>query len=98
MSDATTLGVWVRRFLLEYLVGERNLAHNTQCSYRDTLVLLIPFVAAKLNKPLERLTVIDISADLARLFLTHVEESRKMFHRNPKPKIGCASRTSPLCG
>ena len=77
MSDATTLGVWVRRFLLEYLVGERNLAHNTQCSYRDTLVLLIPFVAAKLNKPLERLTVIDISADLARLFLTHVEESRK---------------------
>ena len=77
MSDATSLGVWVRRFLLEHLVGERNLARNTQHSYRDTLVLLLPFVAAKLNKPLDRLTPIDLSADLVRLFLTHVEESRQ---------------------
>jgi hypothetical protein len=30
MTDATKLGPWVRRFLLEYLVGERNLARNTQ--------------------------------------------------------------------
>ena len=37
MSDAISLGVWVRRFLLEHLVGERNLARNTQRSYRDAL-------------------------------------------------------------
>jgi site-specific recombinase XerD len=77
MSNATSLGVWVRRFLLEHLVGERNLARNTQRSYRDTLVLLIPFVAAKVNKPVDRLTSIDLSADVVRLFLTHVEESRQ---------------------
>ena len=59
MSNAT-LGVWIRRFLLEHLVAERNLARNTQRSYRDTLVLLIPFVAAKLGKPLDRLTPIDL--------------------------------------
>jgi hypothetical protein len=29
----------VRRFLLEHLVAERNLARNTQRSYRDTLGL-----------------------------------------------------------
>jgi integrase/recombinase XerD len=77
MSDTAFLGVWLRRFLLEHLVGERNLARNTQRSYRDTLVLLIPFVAAKLNKPLDRLTPIDLSADVVRLFLTHLEESRQ---------------------
>ena len=77
MSDATSLGVWVRRFLLEHLVGERNLARNTQRSYRDTLVLLLPFVAAKLNKSLEKLTPPDLSADVVRLFLTHLEESRQ---------------------
>ena len=77
MSDATSLGTWVRRFLLEYLVEERNLARNTQRSYRDTLVLLIPFVAAKLKKAVDRLTAIDLSADLARLFLAHLEESRQ---------------------
>jgi len=76
MSNAT-LGVWIRRFLLEHLVAERNLARNTQRSYRDTLVLLIPFVAAKLGKPLDRLTPIDLSPDIVRLFLAHLEESRQ---------------------
>ncbi len=37
------LGPWIRRFLLEHLVGERNLARNTQRSYRDTFCLLAPF-------------------------------------------------------
>jgi integrase/recombinase XerD len=32
MKDLTLLGPWVRRFLLEHLVGERNLARNTQHS------------------------------------------------------------------
>jgi integrase/recombinase XerD len=76
MSDATLLGVWVRRFLLEHLVGERNLARNTQLSYRDTLTLLIPFVAGKCNKAMHRLAIVDLSADLVRLFLTDLEESR----------------------
>lgn len=77
MNDLTMLGSWVRRFLLEHLVSERNLARNTQSSYRDTLTLLIPFVAGKLNKPIDRLTVVDLSADLIRVFLTHLEESRQ---------------------
>jgi len=34
MTNETLLGPWVRRFLLEHLVGERNLACNTQRSYR----------------------------------------------------------------
>ncbi len=77
MSDLTMLGPWVRRFLLEHLVSERNLARNTQRSYRDTLTLLIPFVAAKRSKPVDQLRVIDLSADLVRVFLTHLEESRQ---------------------
>jgi integrase/recombinase XerD len=71
-----TLGVWIRRFLLEHLVAERNLARNTQRSYRDTLVLLIPFIAAKVGKPLDRLMPIDLAPDIVRAFLAHLEESR----------------------
>jgi integrase/recombinase XerD len=77
MSDASLLGGWVRRFLLEHILGERNLARNTQRSYRDTFTLLIPFVAGKLHTTVDRLTVIDLSADLLRLFLVHLEESRQ---------------------
>jgi integrase/recombinase XerD len=29
MNDTALLGPWIRRFLLEYLVGERNLSRNT---------------------------------------------------------------------
>lgn len=77
MSDLTLLGPWVRRFLLEHLIAERNLARNTQCSYRDALTLLIPFVADKLHRSVDRLTLVDVSADLVRLFLADLEQSRQ---------------------
>jgi hypothetical protein len=45
MSDATLIGPWVRRFLLEHVIADRNFARNTQVSYRDALVLLLPYVS-----------------------------------------------------
>jgi site-specific recombinase XerD len=77
MNDLTLLGPWVRRFLLEHLIAERNLARNTQLSYRDALTLLIPFVSGKLHRPVDRLTVVEVSADLVRLFLADLEQSRE---------------------
>jgi integrase/recombinase XerD len=77
MTKTSLLGPWVRRFLLEYLVSERNLTRNTQCSYRDTLRLLLPFVAQQTHRQVDRISVFDVSPDLVRLFLRHLEESRK---------------------
>jgi site-specific recombinase XerD len=77
MNDLKLLGPWVRRFLLEHLVAERNLAQNTQRSYRDALMLLIPFIADKLHQSVDRLTLVEISADLVRLFLMDLEQSRQ---------------------
>jgi site-specific recombinase XerD len=76
MRDHSLLGPWVRRFLLEYLVAERNLARNTQVSYRDTLTLLLPFVSRLTTTPIERLTVHDVSPDRVRAFLEHIERER----------------------
>jgi len=61
---------------MEHVIAERNLARNTQRSYRDALTLMIPFVAGKLRQAVDRLTVVDVSADLVRLFLTELEEAR----------------------
>jgi integrase/recombinase XerD len=77
MKDSTLLGPWVRRFLLEHVVAERNLARNTQHSYRDGLALLIPFVARSLKKTVDRLHVDDVSADLVRRFLADIETTRQ---------------------
>ncbi|MCY4503548.1 MAG: hypothetical protein OXE57_18560 [Alphaproteobacteria bacterium] len=48
---SSALGTWVKRFLMEYLPTERNLAINTLRSYRDGLTLLLPFVAERCRKP-----------------------------------------------
>ncbi len=77
MTETSLLGPWVRRFLLEYLVSERNLARNTQRSYRDTLKLFLPFVARQTHQQVDQIAVFDVSPDLVRLFLRHLEEGRK---------------------
>lgn len=76
MTDSTLLGPWIRRFLLEYLVRDRNLRENTQHSYRDCLALLLPFLANKVGQSVERLTIEHLSADHVRLFLHYLEEER----------------------
>ena len=76
MPDKNLLGPWIRRFLLEHLVSERNLARNTQCSYRDTLTLLVPFAMKKIGKPADRLTVEQLTPQIVRTFLSHIEEGR----------------------
>ena len=74
--DRDLLGPWIRRFLLEHLVAERNLARNTQVSYRDTLALLLPFVSQRAGVAIDRMAVDAISAEAVRAFLTHLEQDR----------------------
>ena len=82
MSKISTLGLWLERYLLAHIVTERNLARNTQKSYRDTFKLLVPFASTKLRKPDHRLSVRDITSELVLQFLTHLEDDR-----------GCSAQT-----
>ncbi len=82
MSEARTLGLWLRRFLDEHVVIERNLSQNTVRSYRDAFMLLLPFVSAKARKSPDRLAVEDLSSERVRQFLAHLEEDR-----------GCSAQT-----
>jgi integrase/recombinase XerD len=77
MNNRSALGPWIKRFLMEYLIAERNLAQNTQRSYRDAVRLLVVFTAAKMQKKVDELLIPDIDADLLRNFLRHIEEKRK---------------------
>jgi integrase/recombinase XerD len=77
MTDTTKLGSWVRRFLLEHLVSERNLARNTQRSYRDTLALLVLFIAAKVHKQIDQLNIDHLSPENVQQFLQDLEQTRR---------------------
>jgi integrase/recombinase XerD len=103
--DRTLIGPWIGRFLLEYLVAERNLARNTQASYRDTLVRLLPFIARATKRPVDRLSVEDLSSRVVRRFLEHIEKDRgcsgatrnlasEPFIRSPNSSARTARNTS----
>lgn len=76
MSEIRTLGPWLKQFLSEHVVTERNLSVNTQASYRDTFILLLPFVSGKVRRPVDRLTVEDLAAKRIRQFLSDLEDNR----------------------
>lgn len=76
MIDRNLLAPWVRRFLLEHLVDERNLARGTQISYRDALTLLLPFVSRQSRVAVDRLSVGELSPVAVRQFLEYVERQR----------------------
>lgn len=74
MSDLVS--PWVRRFLVEYLIGERNYSTNTQKCYRDTFVLFLPFAAKRGRCAVDQLDLAQIKPKLVREFLRHLEQAR----------------------
>jgi integrase/recombinase XerD len=76
MAQTPLLGPWIRRFLLEHLVRERHLARNTQASYRDTLVLLLPFASQEVKQPIDHLAIDQLSPEVIQRFLGHLEQER----------------------
>ena len=76
MANEHQMGPFVRRFLLEELVADRNLSPNTQKSYRDTIRLLFGFVGEHCATGPTRVTVELLDAALLRRFLTYLEDER----------------------
>ena len=88
MTGSKLVGPWGRRFLLEHVVGERNLSVNTQRSYRDMPTLFLPFAAKQSKKAIDRLEVMDLSPDLVRSFLNHLEQERECSHCTRNQRLG----------
>jgi integrase/recombinase XerD len=70
------MGPWIRRFLVEYVIGERNYSPNTQHSYRDTFRLLLPFASRRSRCTVDRLPLDRIRPKLVREFIRHLEQVR----------------------
>ena len=75
MPKTKLIGTWVRRFLIEYMLIERELSTNTQQSYRDTFRLLLPEVAKAKRKALDKLLVEDLTSALVKAFLLGLEKT-----------------------
>lgn len=76
MKAELLLAPWIRRFLLEHILKERNLSINTQRSYRDTMILLLQFLAKELQKQPGELGVVDVTGSRLQAFLCYLEQRR----------------------
>ena len=70
------VGPWVRRFLIEYVIGERNYSSNTQHSYRDMFRLFLPFAAKRSRCTTDQLPLARINPKLIREFTRNLEQVR----------------------
>lgn len=70
------VGPWVRRFLVEYVIGERNYSANTQHSYRDMFRLFLPFAAKRCRCAMEQLPLVQVRPVVVREFTRHLEQVR----------------------
>ncbi len=72
----TDLARLIRAFFCQRLIQQRNVSHQTVCSYRDTFRLLLRFSEQQLGKPAVDLQLVDIDASLVLAFLGDLELQR----------------------
>lgn len=75
-NEQCFLSPWMKRFLLEYLISVKNLSRNTQQSYRDTFRIYLPYLANKIKKSVDQLTIEDMSSKNIENFLLNIELER----------------------
>ena len=72
----TALAPTLQAFFTERLARQKNASPHTVASYRDTLRLLLGFVAERTGTPPARMQIEDLDAPLIGAFLDHLEDQR----------------------
>jgi integrase/recombinase XerD len=76
MNGPRPLGPLVQSFFLDHLVAAKGLRPSSVRSYRDTIRLLLCFVADDKKTKITRLGIEDLSCERILRFLRHLEETR----------------------
>jgi len=98
MTKHILLGPWIKRFLQEYLISVRNLSSNTRASYRDTLCLLLPFIARQAKIAIDQLKVEDVSAERIKTFLLYIEQTRHCSIRTRNQRLAAICSLAKYIG
>lgn len=75
-AKSTALACALRQFFVEHLSGLRGMSPHTVRSYRDSIVLLLRFVATRQNCSLDKLDIEHIDSVAVIAFLQHIEAHR----------------------
>lgn len=76
-SSPNLLGTTLRDYFMDHLPGLRGASVHTIHSYRDSLVLLLRFVAERRKKAVASLDLVDLDPPGILAFLAHIEQTRR---------------------
>jgi integrase len=76
VAQPNTLARTLRQFFSDHLPSVRGLSRHTIHSYRDTLILLLRFLAISRGRSVAELDLTDIEAEDVMAFLDHLEHTR----------------------
>jgi site-specific recombinase XerD len=76
MSPQTPLGQLLHSFFADHLIAVKGLRPASVRSYRDTIRLLLLYVAADKHSKITRLTVDDLTFERIVAFIRHLEQDR----------------------
>lgn len=75
-AKPSSLARTLREFFADHLPRVRGMSPHTVCSYRDSVTLLLRFLAERHGRDVVQLDFDDLSPDSIIAFLAHLEESR----------------------
>lgn len=76
ISTPNALGRALRGYFSDHLPRVRGMSPHTLSSYRDSLTLLLRYVAAKRRMPVDKLDIVDLDAGRIVAFLQDLEDTR----------------------
>jgi integrase/recombinase XerD len=76
MSPRTPLGQLLHSFFADHMIAVKGLRPASVRSYRDTIRLLLLFIAADKRSKITRLTVGDLTFERIVAFMRHLEQER----------------------
>lgn len=106
MNDSPSLGALLHAFFLDHLITLKGLRPASVRSYRDTVRLLLVFVAADKGCKITRLALGDLTFERVAGFLRHLEQDRHNHIRTRNQRLAAlhtlfeyvASRTPEMLG
>lgn len=85
--NSNALGPILYTFFTDYLTVQKGLRPSSVRSYRDTIRLLLPFVATDKRGRVSRLMLEDFTVDRVLRFLRHLEEDRGNLARTRNQRL-----------
>jgi site-specific recombinase XerD len=82
-----SLANFMKRFFSHYLPVQKGLSPNTLAAYRDAIKLLLCYAADTVRKPVDKLSVEDITEKVVLGFLDYVQQGRRCSPRTRNARL-----------